>query len=252
MFSILEKPLIWVPKSRNEIVLSPVDNSSRLIELQDVQKRFNTPAGAFFALKGINLSIGAGEFVAIVGKSGSGKSTMINMITGIDHPTAGEVLIKGVNIHHLSEDEISRWRGRTIGIVFQFFQLIPSLTLVENVLLPMDLGSSIQSKNRKERALQLLEIVGMASNAQKLPSEVSGGQQQRAAIARALANDPPILIADEPTGNLDSQTAASIFNLFDELARLGKTILMVTHDNDLASRAKRIIEIVDGEIKEGK
>jgi putative ABC transport system ATP-binding protein len=229
------------------------DNSNRwgngsLIELRDLAKVYKSPAGDFPALKRINLQVGRGEFVAVVGKSGSGKSTMINMLTGIDHPTSGEVLVDGVAIHELSESQMSQWRGRNLGIVFQFFQLLPTLTLMENVKLPMDLCNTYPPRERRDRAMHLLEMVDIADNAHKLPSEISGGQQQRAAIARALVNDPTILVADEPTGNLDSRTADAIFELFEELVSQGKTILMVTHDNDLAARATRIIELADGEI----
>ena len=219
-----------------------------LIQLRDLVKVYRTPAGEFLALNGVNLGVGRGEFVAVVGKSGSGKSTMINMLTGIDRPTSGEVLVAGVPVHTLSESQMSRWRGRNLGIVFQFFQLLPTLTLLENVKLPMDLCGTIPARERLGRALRLLGMVDIAENAHKLPSEISGGQQQRAAIARALANDPPILVADEPTGNLDSRTADAIFGLFEALAGQGKTILMVTHDEDLAARAARIVELADGEI----
>lgn len=221
---------------------------SSLIELQQVAKSYVTPAGVFTALKGIDLTVGWGEFVAVVGKSGSGKSTLINMITGIDRPTSGAVLIDGVAVHTLTEGEAAQWRGRQVGIIFQFFQLMPLLSCVENVMLPMDFCDTYSYAERKERALDLLQQVEMADQAHKLPSEVSGGQQQRVAIARALANDPPILVADEPTGNLDSQTAASVVRLFEELVDQGKTILMVTHDNDLARRATRTVVIGDGEI----
>lgn len=186
--------------------------------------------------------------MAVIGKSGSGKSTFINMLTGIDRPTSGEVLIGGQAIHSLGETEMARWRGRNLGIVFQFFQLLPTLTLAENVILPMELNKAYAKRERRERALHLLEQVGMVEQAGKLPSAVSGGQQQRVAIARALANDPPFLVADEPTGNLDSKTAEKIFQLFENLAAGGKTILMVTHDNDQAKRVSRTIVIADGEV----
>jgi putative ABC transport system ATP-binding protein len=222
--------------------------NGRLIELRDLVKVYHTLAGDFPALRTINLSINRGEFVAVVGKSGSGKTTMINMLTGIDRPTSGAVLVEDVDIHALSESKMSSWRGRSLGVVFQFFQLLPTLTLVENVTLPMDLCGTYPLRERRARALHLLEMVDIAENADKLPSEISGGQQQRAAIARALANDPPIIAADEPTGNLDFRTAEAIIMLFQSLVDQGKTILMVTHDNDLASRASRIVELADGEI----
>jgi putative ABC transport system ATP-binding protein len=219
-----------------------------LIELRDLVKVYHTPAGDFPALRNINLSVGYGEFVAVVGKSGSGKTTMINMLTGIDRPTSGTVLVDDLDIHKLNESDMSMWRGRNLGVVFQFFQLLPTLTLVENVTLPMDLCGTYPLRERHQRALHLLELVDIAENADKLPSEISGGQQQRAAIARALANDPPIIAADEPTGNLDSKTADAIIKLFQSLIDRGTTILMVSHDTDLAMRASRIVELADGMI----
>lgn len=223
-------------------------NSNKLIELRQVVKTYETPAGSFTALKGVDLQVDRGEFVAVIGKSGSGKSTLINTITGIDRPTHGEVIIDGVPIHALDEDGVARWRGQNLGIIFQFFQLLPTLTLIENIMLPMEFGRRYSPKERKERALHLLELVEMADQAYKLPTAVSGGQQQRVAIARSLANDPPLLIADEPTGSLDSKTADTIFRLFENLVAEGKTILMVTHDRDLASRVSRVVLISDGEI----
>ncbi|MBN1429500.1 MAG: ABC transporter ATP-binding protein [Anaerolineae bacterium] len=228
--------------------LAQTGSNGRLIELRDLVKIYRTPAGDFPALRSINLSVSRGEFVAVVGKSGSGKTTMINMLTGIDRPTSGAVLVDEIDIHALNESKMSSWRGRNLGVVFQFFQLLPTLTLIENVTLPMDLCGAYPLRERRARALRLLELVDIAENADKLPSEISGGQQQRAAIARALANDPPIIAADEPTGNLDFRTADAIIALFQNLVDQGKTILMVTHDNDLASRASRIVELADGEI----
>ena len=222
--------------------------NQRLVELRQVVKTFETAAGTFTALKGVDLQVDGGEFVAVVGKSGSGKSTLINMITGIDRPTAGQVLVGDTAVHELSEGQLAVWRGRNVGIVFQFFQLLPTLTLLENVLLPMDFGNRYPNGERRERALFLLDQVGMVEQAGKLPNAVSGGQQQRVAIARALANDPPIVVADEPTGNLDSKTADQVFALFAELVERGKTILMVTHDNDLALRAGRSVVVADGRI----
>jgi putative ABC transport system ATP-binding protein len=226
-------------------------SNGNLIEFRDLVKVYKTPAGEFPALRGVNLQMHAGEFVGVVGKSGSGKTTLINMLTGIDHPSSGQVLVDSVAIHQLNENQMSQWRGRNLGVVFQFFQLLPTLTILENVTLPMDLCNTYPLRERKERAMHLLELVDIAENAPKLPSELSGGQQQRAAIARALANDPPILAADEPTGNLDSRTAATIFELFQTLVAQGKTLLVVTHDNDLATRASRIIELADGEVVSG-
>lgn len=223
-------------------------NGGALIRLDQVVKAYQTPVGEFLALRGINLQIGRGEFVAVVGKSGSGKSTLINMITGIDRPSSGEIFIGDTAIHKLGEGPMAEWRGRNIGIIFQFFQLLPMLTCIENVMLPMDFCNMFKPNEREERALHLLEQVDMVDQAYKLPNEVSGGQQQRAAIARAMANDPPLLVADEPTGNLDSNTADSVFQLFERMVDQGKTILMVTHDADMAHQVRRMITIADGEI----
>ncbi len=228
--------------------LTPVDRNGHLIELRDVVKTYRTEAGSFTALKNINLRFNTGEFVAIIGKSGSGKSTLLNMLTGIDRPTTGEVYVGETAVHRLSEGRMAKWRGRQLGIVFQLFQLLPTLSLLENVMLPMDFCNLYTPAERKKRALGLLELVEMAGQANKLPSAVSGGQQQRVAIARALANNPPILVADEPTGNLDSKTAQSVFDLFEALAYGGKTIVMVTHDADLAKRVDRAVIVADGEV----
>jgi ABC-type lipoprotein export system ATPase subunit len=226
------------------------DGSARgpIIELKDVHKSYTSAAGEFRALRGINMQINAGEFVSVIGKSGSGKSTLLNMVTGIDRPTAGEVFVNGTAVHELDENQLAGWRGESMGIIFQFFQLLPSLSLMQNVILPMDLAGKYKPRERRERAEHLLEIVDLADQMNKLPSTVSGGQQQRAAMARALANDPPIIIADEPTGNLDSKTAATVFNLFNRLVEQGKTIVIVTHDSSLARRAHRTALITDGEI----
>jgi putative ABC transport system ATP-binding protein len=227
---------------------APAENGLALIDLRQVVKTYASSAGSFTALKGIDLRIESGEFVAIVGKSGSGKTTLINVITGIDRPTAGEVFIAGTPVHRLDEGQLATWRGANLGIVFQFFQLLPTLTVLENVRLPMDFGNRYTPAEREERALCLLDLVGIAEHAHQLPSHLSGGQQQSAAIARALANDPKILVTDEPTGNLDSRTAEQVFDLLTRLAADGKTVLMVTHDNDLAKRAARVVTIKDGEI----
>ncbi|TWH45534.1 ABC transporter ATP-binding protein [Sporomusa sp. KB1] len=218
------------------------------VDLVAVRKTYSTEAGDFEALKGIHLQVNAGEFVAVVGKSGSGKSTLINMITGIDRPTGGEVWVAGMPVHTLTENQIAIWRGRTVGVVFQFFQLIPTLTVLENVMLPMDFCDMYDRGGRPERARKLLDLVGVGEQADKLPANLSGGQQQRVAIARSLANDPPLLVADEPTGNLDSRTATTVIDLFKQLAVSGKTIVMVTHDNDLACRSGRIVTVYDGQI----
>jgi len=221
---------------------------SYIVELRGVVKTYQSTAGTFTALQGVNLQIEAGAFVSIIGKSGSGKSTLINVITGIDRPTSGEVVIDQTSIHKLNEEKIAIWRGRSVGVIFQFFQLLPTLTAVENILLAMDYGGHYPSVERPERAMQLLELVGMSDHAHHLPNALSGGQQQCAAIARALANDPVMLTADEPTGNLDSKSAEMVFKLFESLADSGKTILMVTHDHDLAERAQRTIQLADGQI----
>ncbi|MGD8402474.1 MAG: ATP-binding cassette domain-containing protein [Anaerolineales bacterium] len=219
-----------------------------IIELREVQKSYLSAAGEFRALRGINLQINAGEFVSVIGKSGSGKSTLLNMVTGIDRPTTGEVLVNGTAVHKLDENQLAGWRGDSLGIIFQFFQLLPSLSLLQNVILPMDLAGKYKARERRDRAEHLLEIVDLTEQMHKLPSMVSGGQQQRAAMARALANDPPIIIADEPTGNLDSKTAAKVFALFNTLVEQGKTIIIVTHDSSLAQLAHRTALITDGEI----
>jgi ABC-type lipoprotein export system ATPase subunit len=226
----------------------PIAAHPEAIRLSKVIKKFKNTAGEVTVLKGIDLNLIQGEFVAIVGKSGSGKSTLLNMITGIDHPSSGDVLVNGEEIYRMNESERALWRGRTLGIVFQFFQLLPMLTLLENVMLPMDYVNNYDFDQRPERAMKLLKLVGLQEFANKLPAAVSTGQQQSAAIARALANDPPILVADEPTGNLDSRSADAIISLFDQLVRDGKTIAMVTHDPSLTERTSRTIIISDGEL----
>src|SRR5512139_4077356 len=219
-----------------------------MIDLRDVHKYYKTAIGDYHALKSVDLEINAGEFVSVIGKSGSGKSTLLNMITGIDRPTSGEVNVNGTAVHKLSENRMARWRGINLGIVFQFFQLLPTISVIENIMLPMDFCKTFPMREREKRALALLELVELADHAYKLPTALSGGQQQRVAIARALANDPPILIADEPTGNLDSKTADSVFKLFMDLVAQGKTIIVVTHDSSLAKRTYRTALIADGEI----
>jgi ABC-type lipoprotein export system ATPase subunit len=240
--------MITLPFLNNNKSKNNDNGSSLMIDLRSVQKSYKSAAGDFPALKGIDLQINPGEFVSIIGKSGSGKSTLLNMITGIDRPTAGEVLVNGTAVHELNENQLAGWRGENLGIIFQFFQLLPALNLLQNVILPMDLAGKYKPWERRERAEHLLEVVGLAGHQQKLPSMVSGGQQQRAAVARALANDPPVVIADEPTGNLDSKTAESIFALFNDLVAQGKTIIVVTHDSGLAKRTHRTALITDGEI----
>jgi len=224
------------------------NNSNGFIQFKQVSKWFESAAGRFDALKNIDLSIGQGEHVAIVGKSGSGKSTLLNMLTGIDHPSQGMVTINATEVHTLDESRLATWRGANIGIVFQFFQLIPTLSIVENLLLAMDLVNVIPKKERRQRAEALLLQVGIVSHASKLPASLSGGEQQRAAIARALANNPPILVADEPTGNLDSKTAIAVQSLFVELVGSGKTVIVVTHENLSDTKYDRIITLNDGAV----
>lgn len=214
------------------------EENKNLIVLTNVTKSFTLPSGTFQALKNVTIQIQKGQLIAITGKSGSGKSTLLNIIAGIDKPTQGSVSINGVQVEKLSESALATWRGKNIGVVFQFFQLLPTLTILENMMLPMDFCNSYPKSERRERALALLEQVNIKEQADKLPSTLSGGQQQRAAIARALANDPPVIIADEPTGNLDSQTAASIFDLFAALAQSGKTVIIVTHEKDFSAYLK--------------
>jgi len=242
-------------------VVSQTINSSSvgpaLVELVDVVKIYSTAAGEFTALNGINLQVGRGEFVGVIGKSGAGKSTLLNMITGVDRLTSGEVVVNAngapVSIHKMTEDSVALWRGKTLGVVYQSFQLLPMLTLVENIVLPMDLCGRFKPKQSRQRALELLRLVEIEDHADKLPAQISGGQQQRVAIARALANDPPILVADEPTGSLDSVTAEHIFEVFEHLVGdLGKTIVMVTHDQALGSRFTRTLEIADGELMQAE
>ena len=240
-----------LPFTRTRIPKNKADSSNgnhSLIELRNVVKNYKTAAGDFTALKGIDLDMKTGEFVSVIGKSGSGKSTLLNMITGIDRPSTGEVFVNGTAVHEMNENQMARWRGKNLGIVFQFFQLLPTISVVENIMLPMDFGNTYPMRQREKRAMELLELVGLAEHAYKLPTALSGGQQQRIAIARALANDPPIIIADEPTGNLDSRTADRIFQLFKDLVAQGKTIIIVTHDSGLAKRAERTALIADGEI----
>jgi len=224
------------------------NGSDSVVQVKNVVKSFPVGDGEITILKGVSFEVKEGEFVMIVGPSGNGKSTLLNMITGIDRPTDGEVVVTGREVHNMDENDLAVWRGETVGIIFQFFQMLPSLTLLQNVVLPMDFIKKGTPPERRERAMHLLDIVGMADQVHKLPGMVSGGQQQRAAIARALANDPPLLIGDEPTGNLDTRTAGDVFDLFSELVDQGKTMLMVTHDKELAKRVPRQVEIVDGEI----
>jgi putative ABC transport system ATP-binding protein len=217
-----------------------------MIKLQGLSKIYHTPAGEFAALRNIDLQIAAGEFVAIAGKSGSGKSTLLNLVGGIDSPTSGTVEIGGTAIQGLGQNHLAAWRGRNVGFVFQFFQLLPTLTVAENVMLPMDFCRTYPVRERRKRALELLDRVGVARQADKLPSALSGGEQQRAAIARSLANDPPVILADEPTGNLDSVTARAVLDLFRAMASSGTTVVIATHERDITRVVDRKVEVADG------
>jgi putative ABC transport system ATP-binding protein len=235
-------------KTKNEIHHENKDDF--LIRLKEVTKTFNSQAGVFTAVDNINLKIKEGEFIAIVGKSGSGKSTLLNMLSGIDRPSSGEVSINGSRLNDLDQSSLANWRGQNIGIIFQFFQLLPTLTVIENVMLPMDFCNTYPADERRERALALLDQVGMAEHANKLPATLSGGEQQRVAFARALANNPPVIVADEPTGNLDSKTSELVLNLFSSLIKEGKTVVMVTHEREVSKWVTRTVTIKDGRIKE--
>ncbi len=223
--------------------------NSSLIKLNQVSKNYETTSGSFAALKKISLEVKLGEFIAVVGQSGSGKSTLVNMITGIDSPSSGEVYVAASPIHSLNQEQLAIWRGTNVGVIFQFFQLLPTLTVIENVMLPMDFCKKYPAQERRQKAALLLEKVGIGEQADKLPADLSGGQQQRAAIARALANNPPILVADEPTGNLDSHTSDNIMQLFASLAAEGKTVIMVTHERNLSRYFTRTIQLSDGALK---
>lgn len=220
-----------------------------MITLSHINKHYGANEAASFGIHDINLQIDQGEFVGVVGKSGSGKSTLLNMIGGIDRPSSGSVSVLGESIANMREQELAIWRGKTVGFVFQFFQLLPTLTAVENVTLPMDFRGKLSVQRRRKQALELLERVGIQKHAEKLPSQLSGGEQQRVAIARALANDPPLVLADEPTGNLDSTTAKEVLELFVTMVQAGKTVVMVTHEPDIARLVNRRILLVDGSLK---
>jgi putative ABC transport system ATP-binding protein len=226
----------------------PGSRGGAIVAVRDIVKRFPVGDDEITVLKGISFDVKEGEFVSIVGPSGNGKSTLLNMVTGIDRPTAGQVIVTDCEVHTMSESALAAWRGANVGIIFQFFQMLPSLSLMQNIILPMEFADKYPARERRARAMHLLETVGLADQAHKLPNLVSGGQQQRAAIARALANDPPLIVGDEPTGNLDAGTAEGIFELFNGLVDRGKTILMVTHNKDLARRVPRQIEITNGHI----
>ena len=235
-----------MPENSDKQQVQSADRDQPLIDLRKLVKSYTTPAGRVTALKSIDLQVARGEFIAVVGKSGAGKSTLVNMITGIDQPDSGEIIIAQTPIHQLGEDQRARWRGLNMGIVFQFFQLLPTINLIKNITIAMDFCNRYTPKERKARALDLLDQVGIAEHAHKTPAEISGGQQQRLAIARALANDPLLVVADEPTGNLDSRTTTEILELFTRLAAGGKTLLIVTHDQNIAERAGRRVTITDG------
>lgn len=219
-----------------------------IIQIKHLFKAYPQAEAEYPVLQDINLEINRGEFVAIVGPSGNGKSTLLNLLTGIDYPSQGEIWVNGAALHRFNHEQLSQWRCLNLGIVFQFFQLLPALSLLQNVILPMDFAAQLSRSERKHRAMALLDRVGLADQAQRLPSQVSGGQQQRAAIARALANDPPLIVADEPTGNLDSETADAVFDLFSHLRDQGKTLVMVTHNEALADAASRKLEIRNGRL----
>lgn len=225
-----------------------VGHQPHLVRLQNVVKTYRTKAGDLDALKGVTLEIGQGDFVSIVGKSGAGKSTLVNMIAGLDRISSGQVWVDQTPVHELNERQIAPWRGRNVGIVYQSFELIPTLSLLDNVMLPMDFCGLYHPQESRERAMSLLTQVGLAEHVEKPPTKISGGQQQRVAIARALANDPTLIVADEPTGNLDSATAEDILALFETLVAHGRTIVMVTHDSGLARRTSRTLWIADGQI----
>ena len=227
---------------------SNTGESQPLIELRNVVKTYNSLAGSVTALHGVDLQVYPAEFLIVTGKSGSGKTTLINMVTGLDRSTSGEIWVTGAPLHRFSTEKAARLRGRTMGVVFQSFELLPTLTVLQNVMLPMDFAGGYSMREARQRAMHLLEQVDIADHARKLPTALSGGQQQRLAIARAMANDPAILVADEPTGSLDSGTAATIIDLFADLVRQGRTILLVTHDKDIARRGSRVITLSDGEI----
>lgn len=221
--------------------------AQNIISLQDVEKVYKTKAGEIHALRGVSFEVDEGEFVAVVGPSGSGKSTLINMITGIDRPTNGEVYVAGQRLTNMNENQVAKWRGKNVGVVFQFFQLLPTLTVVENIMMPMNYAGTYKGQ-RRERAFELMDLVDISDIADKYPSQISGGQQQRAAIARALANEPKVLVGDEPTGNLDIVSAGLIFALFEDLVANGTTIVMVTHDKELAGQVPKVVEVRDGQI----
>jgi putative ABC transport system ATP-binding protein len=230
-------------------IMSTTKRAVHFVELRGLSRIFPSAEGGFTALREIELQFPRGEFVAVVGKSGSGKSTLLNLVAGIDRPSAGEIRVGETRVQELDESQLAAWRGRNVGVVFQFFQLLPTLTVLENVMLPMDFCGTLPPKAARVRGMELLEAMGIADQAGKFPLALSGGQQQRAAIARALANDPPLIVADEPTGNLDSHTADAVLDLLSSLSRAGKTVMMVTHERDVARIADRIVTLSDGQVE---
>jgi len=230
------------------VIVKEAEATGTLVEVKDLYKVYSTAAGDFTALNGINVEVKRGEFLGIIGKSGAGKSTLVNMITGVDHLTSGEIRVDGVPVHALNEDEMALWRGKNVGVIYQSFELMPTLSILDNVMLPMDFCGLYVNGESQERAMELLRMVEMDDQHHKVPSTISGGQKQRAAIARALANDPALIVADEPTGNLDTATSEIVFEMFEKLVQQGKTIIMVTHDRSLAKRFDRVLRITDGEI----
>ncbi len=239
---------LWQKAAPSGVFVKEVDANSALVEVKDLFKVYSTAAGDFTALNEINMKVKRGEFLGIVGKSGAGKSTLVNMITGVDHLTSGEIWVNGVPVHALNEDEMALWRGKNVGVIYQSFELMPTLSILDNVMLPMDFCGLYVNGESQDRAMELLRMVEMDDQHHKVPSTISGGQKQRAAIARALANDPALIVADEPTGNLDTATSEIVFEMFEKLVQQGKTIIMVTHDRSLANRFDRVLRITDGEI----
>ena len=242
---------VYPPQRTKTKSNGPRSQDDYIIDLHQIVKTYESPSQSFTALRDVSLQVQPGEFVVVVGKSGSGKTTLLNLLAGIDRPTKGEVVVADTSLGSLSESQLAEWRGRTIGLVFQFFQLLPTLTVVENVMLPMDFVEIVPPAERRSKAMELLERVGIRDQADKLPAALSGGQQQRAAIARALANDPPILMADEPTGNLDEATRTSVLKLFAKLNAEGRTIIVVTHERDISNYTDRQVTLVDGRVANG-
>ena len=239
---------LWQKAAPSGVLATEGHDNDSLVEITDLYKVYSTAAGDFTALNDITMQVKRGEFLGIVGKSGAGKSTLVNMITGVDHLTSGQIWVDGVPVHTLNEDQMALWRGKNVGVIYQSFELMPTLSILDNVMLPMDFCGLYVNGESQERAMELLRMVEMDDQHHKIPSTISGGQKQRAAIARALANDPALIVADEPTGNLDTATSEIVFEMFEKLVQQGKTIIMVTHDRSLANRFDRVLRITDGEI----